>query len=127
MIDRHHILHSRKAWSSRDEALYLRERPELVPRLDRDAHEELHRVAPEVPLLGHHALAAVHRLYEPGDDTMGSLDNLMGAIEKSAHHRKAHRVERLVAEAALEALDIQRAILRGNIVDLRVIRLKEVI
>lgn len=122
MIDRHHILHSRKAWSSRGEAFELRERPELVPRMDRDAHEELHRIAPEVPLLGYHALAAVHRTYEPGDGTMNSLDNLMGAIEKSARHRRSHRVERLVAEAALEALDIQRAILRGNIVDWRVIK-----
>lgn len=121
MIDRHHILHSRKAWTCREEAHALRERPELMPRIDRDVHEELHRVAPEVPLLGYHALAAVNRLYVPGDDTMGSVDNLMSAIEQAANHRRSHRVERAVAAAAIEALDIQRAILRGNVVDLRII------
>lgn len=120
MIDRHHILFSKKAWSSRDEALALREQVDLVPYMEREAHNELHRVAPEVPLLGWHALQSVNRLYEPEHgDTLGSIDNLMFAIEGAANHRKAHRVERVVASAALEALEIQRAILRGNIVDLQ--------
>lgn len=117
--NKHHILHHRAEWTVRPEAELLRERPELVPRIDVDVHNELHRIAPPVPLLGCYALRRVNALYEPSFDTIESMDNLMLAIEQAGKHHKAHRVERKMAECAVEALDIQRAILRGNVVNIR--------
>lgn len=113
--DKHHILHNRVEWTARPQAAALRERPELIPKIDRDVHDELHRIAPPVPLLGYYALMSVQSLYEPTGDTLGSLDNLMAAIDDAGKHRKAHRVERGMAELAVEALSIQKAILRGNV------------
>ena len=114
--DRHHILHERVEWTARQQAADLRERPELVPRIDRSVHEELHRIAPAVPLLGYYALCRVNKLYEPvPGDTIASMDNLLFAIEDAGKHPKAHRVERAIAGLAIEALEIQRAVLRGNV------------
>lgn len=114
--DRHHILHERVEWTARPQAAALRERPELIPTIDRAVHEELHHVSPAVPLLGYYALNRVTQLYEPvRGDTLASIDNLQFAIEQAGRHRKAHRVERGIAELAVEALSIQKAVLRGNI------------
>ena len=113
--DRHHILHHRVEWSSRPQSMMLRESPALIPVIDRDVHNEIHRIAPAVPLLGYHALCRVASSFNPQSGTMESLDNLMLAIEEFTRHPKAHSVERGVGRLAIEALDIQRAILRGNV------------
>lgn len=113
--DRHHILHNRIEWTARPQAAELRERPELIPTLDRSVHNEVHRIAPPVPLLGYYALTRTLALYEPQPTTIESLDNLILAVDKASQHRKAHRIERSLADLAIEALEIQRAILRGNI------------
>lgn len=114
--DKHHILHERVEWTARPQARSLRERPELVPTIDRDVHDEIHRIAPAVPLLGYYALSRVNGIYRPvRGDTIASLDNLLLAIEDAGKHPKAHRVERGIAGLAIEALETQRAILRGNV------------
>lgn len=113
--DRHHILHHRQEWDLRPESAALRGDPSLIPLIDRTVHEELHRVSPAVPLLSYHVLVRVLNLYEPQRDVIDSMDNLMLTIDHAARHRRAHRVERGIANLAIEALDIQRAVLRGNL------------
>ena len=100
---------------ARPQAAQLRERPELIPTIDRSVHNELHRIAPPVPLLGYYALTRVLALYEPQPNTIQSLDSLITSVDKAGNHRKAHRIERGIADLAIEALEIQRAILRGNV------------
>jgi hypothetical protein len=115
--DKHHILHERQEWTLRPAAEYLREHPSLVPRIDRQLHEVLHRVAPAVPLLGHHALRHVVNDYQPGANTLESMDNLLLSIDYASRHPRAHSVEVRLAELAIEAISIQRDILRGNVIE----------
>lgn len=113
--DKHHILHNRIEWSARPDSLALRESPPLIPLIDRDVHDEVHRIAPAVPPLGIYALKMINRLYVPEPSTIRSIDNLLMAIDTAANHHRAHRIERIMADCAIEAIEIQRAILRGHI------------
>ena len=113
--DKHHILHHRVEWTARSQAAQLRETPQLIPLIDRDVHNEIHAIAPPVPLLGVYALNHTIAAFEPRSSTLDTLDALLLAIDKAGNHRRAHSVERAVAQAAMQALEIQRAILRGNL------------
>lgn len=116
--DAHHILHHRQEWTLRREAESLRESPPLVPRMNREAHNELHRDVPPVPLLGHYALLRTVRSYEPAyGDTMTSVDNLMFAIEEATRSPKAHQIEKDIAWLAINAIDLQRPYLRDDVAD----------
>lgn len=112
--DGHHILHNKQEWTLRPDAKKLRETPTLVPRLDRVTHNEIHRYAPAVPLLGYHALQRTLSFFEEGDTTIQSVENLMRAIEHAANHPKAHIIEKHVAELAIWAIDLQRPFLVNN-------------
>ena len=113
--DKHHVLHTRQEWDLRPESAALRSSPPLIPLVERTVHDEVHRIAPAVPLLSYYVLMRTVRLYEPQSTTVDSIDNLMLSIDKASQHRKAHHVERGIADLAIEALTVQRAILRGNV------------
>lgn len=110
--DKHHLLNPAKEWTLRPDAKRLRESQGLVPLIDRDVHEEIHRNCPPVPLLGFYALQRTLREFQPHPDTLISIDNLMFAMEAAARHPKAHPVERDLAMLATQAVDLQRAYLR---------------
>lgn len=107
MRDKHHILYERRPWTHRREAEQLREMPSLIPSIDREAHNELHRHCPPVPLLGYHALLRTLSTYEPSDDPLGSIGRLQLAMESAAEHPKAHPIERQLAYLAIHAVDLQ--------------------
>lgn len=107
-IDRHHIVHERREWSLRPEANFIRESPGLILPIEREAHNELHRNCPAVPLLGYHALLRTRSLFEEGDDQLQSTEHLMTAIEQASKHPKAHIIEKHLAELAVWSLDLQR-------------------
>lgn len=114
---KHHILHYGTDWNARPQATYLREQPTLIPRLEQDVHDIAHRVGPGIPLLGPHALMRVAADFEPGADTMESIDNLLFAIYVAAEHPRAHRIERDVGHLAIEAILLQRDIIKGNVIE----------
>lgn len=101
----------------RPQGVYLREQPTLIPRTEQDIHDVIHRVAPAVPLLGRHALQHVASDFKPGKDTMHSIDNLLLSIDFASRHPRAHRIEVDVMDLAVEAILIQRDILRGNVIE----------
>jgi len=105
--DGHHILHNRLEWSLRPESKRLRETPSLIPRLDRETHDEIHRTCPPVPLLGYYALMRVNKLFEPSRNTLESIDSLLDAIDEANHHPKAHPLERQLGDAAMWAIELQ--------------------
>jgi len=113
---RHHILHARQEWTLRPEGEYLREQPTLIPLLEQDIHNVLHRKNPAVPLLGFYALRQVANDFRPGADTLESLDNLRFSIYLAGEHPRAHPIERDLAALAIETLTLQHEILRGNII-----------
>lgn len=112
MMDRHHILHFKPEWTLRPQAKLLRDTPTLIPRIDREVHNEIHRNAPGVPPLGHYALQRIVSDFYPQRTTLATLDDLMLAIENSTRTPKAHPIEIQMAELAVQALDIQRPFLR---------------
>lgn len=105
--DGHHILHSKQEWRLRPEAKALREDPSLIIRLDREEHNEIHKNCPPVPLLGYYALVRTLRDYEPASTVLGSVENLIMAIEKSNHHPKSHAIERELGELTIWAIQLQ--------------------
>ena len=106
--DKHHLIFDRVSWTSRPEAKRLREDRSLIVRLDRSEHNELHRHAVAIPLLGYHALVRTLRDYEAGDTPLESVDNLMSTIEKVGQHPAAHPIEKKLSELAVWALDLER-------------------
>lgn len=108
MRDRHHILHNRQEWELRPEARRLRETRTLVPELDRRVHNEIHAVCPPVPMLGYYALRMIESRFEEGNNTLQSMDNLCRAIDLGADHPRAHRIERGMADLAIQAIELQR-------------------
>ncbi len=115
MMSRHHILHERFAWTARGEAKRLRDTQSLIPRIDRELHDELHLACPHVPLLGSHALQAVNHIFEPTGNTMDDMDGLMSAIERASRHPRAHMIERDLAGLAIEAIDLQRPFIKKGL------------
>lgn len=115
--DAHHLIHSKRDWSTRPETLIIREHPSLIPRIDRDTHEALHRACPPVPLLGYHALLRTIRLWTPHEDTIRSMDNLMFAIEEASWHPKSHPIESALAELAIQAIDLQKPFVRSGLME----------
>lgn len=113
--DGHHILHSKRSWSMYAESLQMRENHTLIPKIDRDTHEALHRACPPVPLLGYHALQRTIRLWTPDEDTLKSVDNLMFAIEEASWHPKSHPIESALAELAIQAIDLQKPFIREGL------------
>lgn len=106
--DSHHLLHHRQEWSLRPEAAAIREHPSLIPRMNRELHEELHRKCPPVPLLGFYALKRTLSVWRPQQNVLDSLDGLVVAIEDAARHEKSHPIESELAHLAISALELQR-------------------
>jgi len=123
MIDGHHIIHTKAHYTISPEARQLRNEPSLIPRIDRDAHNELHANCPAVPLLGYHTLNRVVKDFYPQRTTLASIDDLLFAIENAARHEKAHPIESKLAFLAIEAIELQVPYIREGLVlpELRVV------
>lgn len=115
MRDKHHLLFQRSAWQSNDMAKRLRNTPSLVPKIDRELHNEIHREVALIPLLGYHALARAVRMFYPTNETLEDISRLQIAMEDAVDHPKATRTEKTLAELACYELDVQRGMLRGNL------------
>lgn len=114
MHDRHHVIHTRVDWTSSPPARRLRNTPELIPRIDRELHEEIHSQSPAVPLLGYHALYRVNRDFEPARTTWETIENLMRVVEQASRHERSRPIESELALLNARALDIQRLIFKSE-------------
>lgn len=115
--DKHHILFNRQEWTLRPDGERLRETKSLMPLMDRDVHNELHRNVPTVPLLGHVALYRVARDFKPTGDTFESMDRLMSAIEAAGRNPKSHPFEREIGALTVRAIDMQRPYIKEGIIN----------
>lgn len=106
-MSNHHILHTEAQWNSSPLSKRLRENPSLQIKLPMPNHVELHKNAPHVPLLGPHALLLVAKEFEPEHNHQRSIDSLLRAIEKSAHHPRAHVLEKSLAQLAIWSIEEQ--------------------
>lgn len=114
-MERHHMSYDRLSHTARKEARTIRNTPELIPYLAHDPHRELHAALPAVPVLGFHALQRVlSDFYPVRGDTLGTLDNLLFAIEAAKQHPKAHDLERSLADLAIMGYELQRPFILDN-------------
>lgn len=113
---RHHILETRKDWESNSQASKLRHTHELIPRIDQDAHDSLTLNCPIVPLLGYKALDIVVADFKPGVGTLDSIDKLLISINKVTQTKSIHKIERELAELAMQSIELQIPFIKGNII-----------
>lgn len=116
MFDGHHIFNTKGQWTSSAEAASLRNQPSLIPKIDREVHNELHANCPAVPLLGYHALMRVNKEFYPQRNTLDSIDDLLLAINSAAKHEKAHHIERSLAQLAAHAIELQIPFIREGLI-----------
>lgn len=116
MIDRHHILFHKREWELRKESKSIRENQLLIPYLDRDVHEELHRECPPVPNLDYFCLQSMRKHFRQGRDTLGTMDNLMKAIEKGVDNNRFHELQIAMAMLSIEAIELQKPYIKEGIV-----------
>lgn len=109
---RHHLLFPAAEWSLRPQGAEMRSTPSLIARITRDEHDYMHRQVAIIPALGHNTLRAVSRLWIPEHETYRDLDGLCRAIGKAATHERSHRIESDLAGLTIEALEMEREILK---------------
>jgi hypothetical protein len=84
----------------------------MIPIMRRGDHDIMHETVPIVPALGHHVLLAIPKLWSPRGNTFQDLDSLCIAIDKASAPPKVHQLERDLAGLAIEALMMERNVLR---------------
>lgn len=75
--------------------------------MDESSHNELHRVAPPVPVPSFHVLQVIARRTDISLPTLQAIDNLRFATEEAIRHPKCHEIERAMAGLMLDAIDVQ--------------------
>lgn len=106
--DRHHVLFDRLSWTTRPQARMLRSYPMLIPALDRDVHEALHKECPPVPVLGYYALSQAQREFSCKGNTIDSMDALMQTIDRISQNPRNHEIDRQLCQLAIHAIDLQK-------------------
>lgn len=112
MIDRHHVLFPRQEWTLRPEAKTLRNTASLIPAIDREVHNEIHRQVPFVPVMGYYALRRVMSDFYPQRTTLATLDELLFSMEEASGNPKSHPIETAQIKLSMLALEAERDILR---------------
>ena len=111
-MDRHHVLWNKREWESRPQYKQLRETHGLIVPMEREAHNELHRAVPFVPVLGYYGILAVNKAFEEGTDHLESIDNLALAIDSIHKNKRMSELERGLANLALESVELQLPFIR---------------
>lgn len=114
---RHHTLFYKAEWSARPDAKYVRQERWLIPPLDVDAHDELHRSVQYVPTLGKHMMALVKRDYIPlKGDYIGSLEELMFTLDEVSRDHRVTELEAAVGQLTIQALEQQLPYIRDGLI-----------
>ena len=112
-MERHHVLFSRKMWAGVNKnARHLRQTPQLIPPVEHDAHVELHKRVPIVPLLDDIMLSEVARRFVPEDNFVDSVESLMFAITEVSHLQRMTNIEQRLGALTVYALEEQRPYIR---------------
>ena len=107
-IDRHHVLFDRKSWEARDDGLFLRRSPSMIPKLERQTHTELHENCPPVPVPDAFSLQRIRHAFRPEGDPLDDIDQLMLLVEQMTRRRDCHEISRELGQLTIMALDVQR-------------------
>lgn len=104
----HHVLFPRKIHRAWDEGKIVREQKGLIPELDLDTHDALHKEVAVVPLLGYYALRRVANTYvSTPHDPIRSMYDYMRCVEQSVTHPRSTQLERDLADLTVRAVELQ--------------------
>lgn len=109
---KHHLLFPRQEWDLRQQGRRMRARHSMIPVISREDHDHMHDVVPLVPALGYHTLMATERLWTPRNDTIRDIDGLCLAIDRASSPSRVHEIERDLAGLAIEALLLEKTVLK---------------
>ncbi len=123
MKDRHHILFTASAWNSSEFTAGLRNQPSLIPRIDRDSHDALHRHVTTVPLIDHHLASRALRNFTGGSTPLRSMDNLLFALETGMAHPQTRSLDKQLGALTIHAIELQKPYIDPGISKLMVIDL----
>ena len=110
--DNHHIVHNRLEWEERPEGMLIRQTPSLIVHIPRDEHNWIHDNSPAIPTLSVHVLQRAARFFNPSGNTLTDVSRLQSSIERAVKHPRAHDIEQRLGYLAIEALEIQRLLVK---------------
>lgn len=104
--NRHHTLFPRVIHNATEVGATLRSRSLLIPRMDVDAHTELHQEIQLVPPLSHHMGSRVLRLMELSQATtnLQAIDDYMISVEDAMEHPKANDLDKKLGSLVVECM-----------------------
>lgn len=108
----HHLLFPRQEWDLRKQGREIRATRSMRPMMTAENHKTLHSIVPLVPALGYHTLFAVEQLWTPRRDTIRDIDSLCLAMDRATNTSRAHPIERDLAGLAIEALMLEKQVLK---------------
>lgn len=111
-LTRHHVMFPAPEWMLRPEGQEIRTTQSMIPHIPRPEHDYMHRVVAIVPALGHNTLRAVSRLWTPENNTYKDIDQLCRLIGRAAMHPRSHKIESDLANLTIEALQLEKQVLR---------------
>lgn len=94
---------------------YLRAEHVFQPQTYKPAHKELHDNCPPVPEITRPTLRVVRAEFEPTDDTLESLDNLLCLFRRLETDYRIDPADKIILPLVEHALEMQIPYLRGNI------------
>jgi hypothetical protein len=116
-VNKHHLLFDRAAWRSSDVRVDLRENRWLIPPIDVETHQELHKAVAVVPALDFYTAARVRRDFEaePGQ-FMQNMDLLQLAIEDALKHPRSSGLQRDLGALTIQAIELQKPFIEEGLV-----------
>jgi len=113
----HHVVFTGATQNSQPATAEIRSNKWLRPPLQWIAHRAIHEVVATVPVLDHYTADRTLRLFEPKpNDYIGTVYNLMFAIEEAIQHPKTQIIERGLGELAIAALEIQIPYIKDGLI-----------
>lgn len=111
-VRNHHALFQRTAWDSSLPTKKLRQHPSLITPMELDFEVALHEAVSTVPLPDPYTALKAYREFQPGSTYIGSIMNLMTAIDVAVRHPRCSRLEKDLGGLTIYALQLQIPFIR---------------
>lgn len=115
-VKKHHILYTRSVHEANPYTKKLRETPGHIPPLVDDVEGDLHKAIAMVPPLDQYTAQHTLRILQPHRTYLGSINNLLYAIEEAANHSRATELQRDMAELTMRAISMQVPYIREGLI-----------
>ena len=107
--NKHHILFNRFLWESSADLKRLRTTKELIVPLRITPHKSLHRAIEQVVVPDYHMVKRINKEFYPvKNDPLGTLDNLVQAVDMSLESTYASYTAISVGKLMMNGLMLQR-------------------